>query len=75
MNALVNLGRLPEALGAGDQLVAAHRSAGRRVNEAKALADTAEILVKMGLVHEGMYRLAAATVLLDHAPRGHERYG
>jgi diguanylate cyclase (GGDEF)-like protein len=75
MYVLINLERLPEALAAGDRLVAAHRGTGHRLNEAKALADTAEILVRMGHVHEGMYRLAAATVILDHAPRGHPRYG
>jgi len=75
MYALIGLERLPEALAVGDALLAAHRRAGRRVNEAKALADTAEILVRMGHLHEGLYRLAAATVALDTVPRTHTRYG
>jgi diguanylate cyclase (GGDEF)-like protein len=75
MYALIGLERLPEALAVGDALLAAHRRAGRRVNEAKALADTAEVLVRMGHLHEGLYRLAAATVVLDTVPRSHIRYG
>jgi diguanylate cyclase len=75
MYALIGLERLPEALAVGDALLAAHRRAGRRVNEAKALADTAEVLVRMGHLHEGLYRLAAATVLLDSKPHSHSRYG
>ncbi len=75
MYALTSLERLPEALAVGDALLAGHRTAGLRANEAKALADTAEILVRMGRLNEGLYRLAAATVLLDGVRRGHARYG
>jgi len=75
MYALIGLERLPEALAVGDALLAEHRRAGRRVDEAKALADTAEVLIRMGHLHEGLYRLAAATVMLDTAPRSHTRYG
>jgi diguanylate cyclase len=75
MYALTSLERLPEALAAGDALISAHRRAGLRANEAKALADTAEILVRMGRLNEGLYRLAAATVLLEGVARGHPRYG
>jgi diguanylate cyclase (GGDEF)-like protein len=74
MYSLTRLERLPEALAAGDALVATQRSAGLRVNEAKALADTAEISIKMGRLDDGLYRLAAAIVLLDGAPLSHPRY-
>ncbi|GIJ44184.1 hypothetical protein Val02_10700 [Virgisporangium aliadipatigenens] len=75
MYALVRLERLPDALAVGDAVLELNRRAGLRVAEAKALADTAEILVKLGRLDEGLYRLAAATVLLDAAPAGHPRYG
>src|SRR4051812_2235452 len=41
MYALITLGRLHEALVAGEQLLQMHRVAGTRTGEAKVLADTA----------------------------------
>jgi diguanylate cyclase (GGDEF)-like protein len=75
MYALAALERLPEALATGDALLASHQRAGARINAAKALADTAQILIRMGRLDEGLYRLASATVVLDSAPREHVRYG
>src|SRR5690242_12134426 len=49
MYALISLGRLHEALVTGEQLLQMHRAAGTRTGEAKVLADTAEILIKLGL--------------------------
>jgi diguanylate cyclase len=74
MYALVRLERFAEALATGDELLGAQRGAGLRANEAKALADTAEILIRLGRLDEGLYRLAAATVLLDAVPRTSIRY-
>ena len=75
MYALVRLERFAEALATGDELLEAQRRDGLRPNEAKALADTAEILIRLGRLDEGLYRLAAATVLLDEVPTTNIRYG
>jgi diguanylate cyclase (GGDEF)-like protein len=72
--ALISLGRLHEALEEGERLLQMHRSGGARTGEAKTLADTAEILIKLGLLDEGLHRLANALRLLETIPRGNVRY-
>lgn len=72
--ALISLGRLHEALEEGERLLQMHRTSGARTGEAKILADTAEILIKLGLLDEGLHRLANATRLLESIPRGNVRY-
>ena len=74
MYALISLGRLHEALEEGERLLQMHRTSGARTGEAKTLADTAEILIKLGLLDEGLHRLANATRLLESIPRGNVRY-
>ncbi|MEV4704018.1 GGDEF domain-containing protein [Actinoplanes sp. NPDC049316] len=75
MYALTALGRLHEALAVGEQLTAADRPvAGPRSTDAKILADTAEVLIKMGRIDDGLQHLARALVLLETAPRGDVRY-
>jgi diguanylate cyclase len=74
MYALISLGRLQEALVTGERLLERHRAAGARGGEARVLADTAEILIKLGRLDEGLRRLAGATRILDRLPLGNARY-
>ncbi|AGL20883.1 diguanylate cyclase [Actinoplanes sp. N902-109] len=74
MYALTALGRLQEALAVGEQLVSASLTAGPRSTDAKILADTAEVLLRMGRIDDGLVYLARAMVLLETAPRGSVRY-
>ncbi|WP_067508319.1 diguanylate cyclase [Actinoplanes sp. TFC3] len=74
MYALTALGRLPEALAVGEQLVANPEGSGPRSTAAKVLADTAEVLIKLGRIDDGLVYLARAMVVLDTAPRGSVRY-
>ncbi|GII21522.1 tetratricopeptide repeat-containing diguanylate cyclase [Planosporangium mesophilum] len=74
MYALIGLGRLQEALAAGESLLRQHRAAGNTVDEAKTLADVAEILIRLGRLDEGLQSVARAIILLDQAPRAHARY-
>ncbi|WP_433055987.1 diguanylate cyclase [Dactylosporangium sp. CS-033363] len=74
MYALISLGRLQEALATGERLLERHRAAGVRGGEARALADTAEILIKLGRLDEGLHRLANALRVLDGLPLGNPRY-
>jgi diguanylate cyclase (GGDEF)-like protein len=74
MYALIGLGRLQEALAVGEALLRLHRTAGAIVDEAKTLADVAEILIRMGRLDEGLQLVARANTLLEQAPRNHARY-
>ncbi|WP_433214134.1 diguanylate cyclase [Dactylosporangium sp. CS-047395] len=74
MYALISLGRLQEALATGERLLERHRAAGVRGGEARALADTAEILIKLGRLDEGLHRLANALLVLDRLPLANPRY-
>jgi diguanylate cyclase (GGDEF)-like protein len=74
MYAYLGLGRLQEALAAGEALMRLHRAAGAVVDEAKTLSDVAEILIRMGRLDEGLHLVARATTLLDQSPRNHGRY-
>jgi diguanylate cyclase (GGDEF)-like protein len=75
MYALVTLGRQEEALAAGEELLRLHRAARSRPGEAKALADVAEVLIKLGRTDDGLYSLARALELLELVPASHPRYG
>ncbi|MFI5932938.1 diguanylate cyclase [Actinoplanes sp. NPDC051494] len=69
--ALTALGRLQEALAVGEELTT---PAGPRATDAKILADTGEVLLRMGRIDDGLQHLARAMVILDTAPRGSVRY-
>ncbi|WP_085066576.1 GGDEF domain-containing protein [Catenuloplanes japonicus] len=72
--ALTALNRLAEALAVGEPLARAAADSGPRTQEAKILADVAEVLVKLGRLDEGLHALARALALLDVAPRSSTRY-
>jgi diguanylate cyclase len=74
MYAQISLGRLQEALVTGERLLQRHRDRGFRASEARALADTAEVMIKMGRLDEGLHRLANATRVLDNVPLSNVRY-
>jgi diguanylate cyclase len=74
MYALISLGRLQEALVTGERLLERHQTDGVRGGEARALADIAEILIKLGRLDEGLHRLAGALRVLDRLPLGNPRY-
>jgi diguanylate cyclase (GGDEF)-like protein len=70
MYALGALGRLDEALSIGEALASAPAPvAGPRSTDAKIVADTAEVLIRLGRIDEGLHYLARATTLLQAAPR------
>lgn len=73
MYALMGLGRLEEALTAGEALLLRHRVAGRIVDEAKVLADMGNILIRIGRVGEGLHFAAQANLMLEQVPRIHPR--
>lgn len=74
MYAFIGLGSLQEALTAGEALLRLHRAVGATVDEAKTLADVAEILIRMGRLDEGLNLMARATSILDETPRSHRRH-
>jgi diguanylate cyclase len=74
MYAYIGLGRLQEALASGESLLRLHRADGAVVDEAKTLADVAEILIRMGRLDEGLQAVARANTLLEESPRNHFRY-
>jgi diguanylate cyclase len=67
MYALTSLGRLDEALTIGEELSAV--SAGPRSSDAKLLADTAGVLIRLGRIDDGLHFLARAMTLMQDAPR------
>ena len=74
MYAYLNLGRLPEALAAGEELLSHHEATGATVATAKTLADQAGVYLDAGQVTEAMRCLARAELLLEQAPVRGERY-
>ncbi len=74
MYAYLNLGRLPEALAAGEELLSHHEATGATVATAKTLADQAGVYLDAGQVTEAMRCLARAELLLEQAPERGERY-
>jgi diguanylate cyclase len=74
MYAQISLGRLQEALVTGEGLLQRHRDLGFRASESRALADLAEVLIKLGRLDEGLHRLANATRVLDRVPLANVRY-
>jgi diguanylate cyclase len=74
MYAFIALGRLSEALVVGESLVLMQSAIGPRASVAKIIADTAEVLIKLGRIDDGLHLLARATALLEVAPRGGVRY-
>ncbi|AGZ46013.1 tetratricopeptide repeat-containing diguanylate cyclase [Actinoplanes friuliensis] len=72
MYALSALGRLDEALTIAEELVS--RPAGPRATDAKIMADTAEVLMHLGRIDDGLHYVARAMNLLDVAPNKGIRY-
>ncbi len=64
MYAYEGLGRLGEAVAAGEELLRRHRVAGFRLHEAKALSDLASLYLLTGRLVEAMNNLAHADRLL-----------
>ena len=65
MYARQRLGRYPEALADGQELLARHQAAGNPLGEAKVLADLADLYFLLGRFGEGMRCLARAGLLLE----------
>jgi diguanylate cyclase len=74
MYAYLDMGRVPEAIALGEELLATHRAAGRVVEEAKTLCDLAQMHVIQTRYVDGMRNLARAAVLLDAGPQGTDRH-
>ena len=75
MYALSSLGRLDEALAIGESLVSEHASLlGPRATDAKMMADTAEVLIHIGRIDDGLHYVARAMAMLDVAPPFGPRY-
>ncbi|MGC9667522.1 diguanylate cyclase [Planosporangium sp. 12N6] len=74
MFAYVNLGRLQEALTAGERLLSHHESAGSVVGVAKTLADLARVHLYVDQLSEAMQCLARAGLLLERTGVRNERY-
>lgn len=74
MYAYLNLGRHPEALAAGEELLRHHEAAGSAVGMAKTLADQAGAYLDSGQVGEAMRCLARAELLLEQTSVRGERY-
>ncbi|WP_229715628.1 GGDEF domain-containing protein [Mangrovihabitans endophyticus] len=74
MYALLALGRLNEALVIAHELAERRQGTGPRASAAKAQADLAELLIRLGRVDEGLHWLARATAALETTPRGSLRY-
>ena len=70
MYALLALGRLSEALVIAEQLADERQRLGPRASHAKALADLAELLIRLGRIDEGLHQLARAGAGLEAAPSG-----
>ncbi|MEV6301168.1 GGDEF domain-containing protein [Actinoplanes sp. NPDC051861] len=75
MYALSALGRLDEALRIAEDLIADQSVlGGPKATDAKILADTAEVLIHLGRIDDGLHYVARALALLDVAPRKGLRY-
>lgn len=74
MYANMAIGRIPEALALGGELLARHRTAGNVLGEAKVLCDLAQMRVLQARFAEAMRDLARAAVLLRSVPAGSDRH-
>jgi diguanylate cyclase (GGDEF)-like protein len=74
MYANMAMGRIPEALVLGGDLLDRHRTAGNVLGEAKVLCDLAQMEVLRSHFVDGMRNLARAAVLLGAAPAGTDRH-
>lgn len=75
MYALRSLGRLDEALRIAEDLIADQdQLGGPKATDAKIMADTAEVLIHLGRIDDGLHYVARAMALLDVAPRKGVRY-
>ena len=74
MYAYLDMGRVPEAVALGEELLASHRAADRVIEEAKTLCDLAHMQVIQTQYVDGMRNLARAGVLLDAGPQGTDRH-
>jgi diguanylate cyclase len=74
MYAYLDMGRIPEAIDLGERLLAAHRTGGNVVEEAKTLCDLARMHVLRGRYVDGMLHLARAAVLLERRPARGDRH-
>ncbi len=74
MYANMAMGRIPEALVLGGDLLDRHRAAGNVLGEAKVLCDLAQMEVLRSHFVDGMRNLARAAVLLGAAPAGTDRH-
>ena len=72
--ALTALGRLDEALGISEDLVNQANLSGPKATDAKIMAGTAEVLIQLGRIDEGLHYVARAMAVLDVAPRTGLRY-
>jgi diguanylate cyclase len=69
MYALIETGRLDEALVIGEELLQPWPDAVPRATQAKIMADTAEVLLRLGRIDEGLHHLAGAVIELETLPR------
>ncbi len=74
MYANMAMGRIPEALVLGGELLTRHRAAGNVLGEAKVLCDLAQMAVLQSRFLDGMRDLARAAVLLRTTPAGTDRH-
>ncbi|WP_433721968.1 diguanylate cyclase [Actinoplanes sp. CA-051413] len=75
MYALSALGRLDEALAIAEELVSDPAElSGPRATDAKIMADTAEVLIHLGRIDDGLHYVARAMAVLDVVPRKGLRY-
>ena len=75
MYALSALGRLDEALTIAEELVSDQAElGGPKATDAKIMADTAEVLINLGRIDDGLHYVARAMAVLDMAPHKGLRY-
>ncbi|BFU43308.1 diguanylate cyclase [Krasilnikovia sp. MM14-A1004] len=72
--AYVYLGRFPEAIEVGEQLLSHHESTGSTVAVAKTLADLADLFLRAERVGDAMSHLARAGLLLEQTTVRNDRY-
>jgi diguanylate cyclase len=75
MYAYEALGRYPEAIAAGEELLRRHRAAGYRPHEAKTLSDLAALYLMTDRLPEAMANLARAGRLLERIAVRDANYG
>ncbi|BFU45799.1 diguanylate cyclase [Krasilnikovia sp. MM14-A1004] len=74
MYAYLYLGRIPEAIAVGEQLLEDTRATGNVVAIAKTLADLADLNLRANRVDEAMRKLARAGLLLEQTTIRNDRY-